>query len=245
MRFLGSLYLFLQFQYVFAAGSSAALMQMNIDVHNQAAMQRGAALFMNYCSGCHSLKYLRYNRFAKDAGITTFTGDVDTDLLVNNLIFTEAKPYSPIEISMPKEDARQWFGVVPPDLSLIVREKGANWVYTYLNSFYSDSTRPFGTNNLLVKGVAMPNALESLSGRVIAPNPNSHDPASLLLVEKGSMSGPQFESTTQDIVTFLAYVSEPAQMHRYTIGAVVVLFLFVFLFFVWKLKKLYWKALKK
>lgn len=229
----------------FSSSSNQILMPIQVDIKDKEAMQRGAALYMNFCSGCHSLKYMRYNRMAKNIGLTSFSGEIDTDLLINNLIFTDAKPHSPIEISMPKEDSRQWFGVVPPDLSLSAREKGAAWLYTYLNSFYVDESRPFGANNLLVKGVAMPNVLAPLIGRVIAPDPKSHDPNSLLVVEEGSMSQMQFESAMQDLVTFLVYVGEPARLERYTIGVGVLCFLLLFLLLAWKLKKAYWKQLKK
>ena len=227
-----------------AAGTEPTLLPVQVDLHDKAALQRGAAFYMNYCSGCHSLKYMRYNRMAKDLGLTTFSGEVDTDLLVNNLIFTEATPHSPIQIGMPEEDARQWFGVVPPDLSLTARERGLEWIYTYLNSFYADAARPFGANNLLVENVAMPNVLEPLIGRVIVPDPKNKNIESLLLVEQGSMSESQFDSALHDLVTFLAYVGEPAQLLRYKIGVGVLVFLFIFLIVAWLLKKVYWKQLK-
>lgn len=229
----------------FAVSATQTLLPVKIDIKDTAALQRGAALYMNFCSGCHSLKYMRYNRMAKNIGLTRFTGEVDEELLRNNLIFTDAEPYSPIEISLPKDNARQWFGVVPPDLSLTAREKGAAWLYTYLNSFYADKSRPFGTNNILVKGVAMPNVLAPLSGKVIAPNPTSHDPNSLLLVEPGSMSPRAFESAVQDVVTFLVYVGEPMRLERRAMGTVVLGFLLLFLILAWKLKKSYWKKIKK
>ena len=140
------------------------LLKLSVDVHNKERLQRGAKLFMNYCSGCHSLQYMRYNRMAKDIGLTTFDGEADPNLLYNNLIFTKAKVHDPIRISLPKSDAREWFGVLPPDLSLVARRRGSSWLYTYLKSFYIDKNRPFGTNNLIVPDTAMPNVLESLSG---------------------------------------------------------------------------------
>ncbi|AHE68215.1 cytochrome c1 [Legionella oakridgensis ATCC 33761 = DSM 21215] len=156
------------FSFTHAATTAIEIKPVTIDLHDQARLQRGARLYMNYCSGCHSLRYLRYNRMAEDLGLTTFDGSVDKDLLTNNLIFTTAKLYDPIEISMPAEDARQWFGKMPPDLTLSGRERGAAWLYTYLKSFYIDHTRPFGANNLLVPDVAMPNILAPLQGEVIA-----------------------------------------------------------------------------
>ena len=145
-----------------------ALMQVDMDTGNKPRLQNGAKVFMNYCSGCHALGYLRYNRMAQDLGLTTGNGQVDQDLLINNLVFTQAPIYAPIEIAMPTVSARQWFGAVPPDLSLIARQHSAEWLYTYLLSFYEDRTRPFGSNNALVPNVAMPNVFAPLTGRVLA-----------------------------------------------------------------------------
>ncbi|MCX7118247.1 MAG: cytochrome c1 [Legionellales bacterium] len=225
--------------------ASVELLPVSIDLHDQEAMQRGAKIFMNYCSGCHSLKYMRYNRMAKDLGLTKFTGDVDTDLLVNNLIFTTAKIPDPIENSMPEVDARQWFGRVPPDLSLAARERGSSWLYTYLKSFYADKNRPYGANNLLIPDVSMPNVLAPLQGLVIAENgkhpQEQPTPMHLLLVEPGDMSQQQFDSTVRDLVTFLTYVGEPGQLVHHRIGWFVLLFLGMFLAIAYPLKKIYWR----
>jgi ubiquinol-cytochrome c reductase cytochrome c1 subunit len=175
-------------------------------------LQRGAKLFINYCAGCHSLRYLHYHRMAVDLGLSN-------DLLVNNLIFTGAKIDEPIRNSMPAAKAKKWFGVAPPDLSLVARERGAAWIYTYLKSFYADDSRPFGTNNRLAPGVAMPN---------------------VLAVDKGEMSQQQFEQTLEDLVSFLVYVGEPAKLLRYRMGIKVIIFLSLFLIVVYQLKKLYW-----
>jgi ubiquinol-cytochrome c reductase cytochrome c1 subunit len=166
-----------------------------------ASLQRGAKVFMNYCSGCHSLKYLRYNRMAEDLGLTTFDGQIDQDLLKSNLIFTQATIYDPIQIAMPAEDAKQWFGVVPPDLSLSARERGGQWLYNYLNSFYNDSSRPFGVNNLLIPNVAMPDMLEPLIGkRMLAPNNKIHS-SSLQIIKQGDLS-PQQANMSSDFYVF-------------------------------------------
>ncbi|KTC96515.1 ubiquinol-cytochrome c reductase cytochrome c1 subunit [Legionella geestiana] len=225
----------------FAATSSVPLARADVDVRDTKRLQRGARVFMNYCSGCHSLKYLRYQRMGRDLGLTTFDGRPDNDLLKNNLIFTSARVNDPIRISMPPTDARQWFGVVPPDLSLVVRRRSADWVYTYLNSFYADSTRPFGTNNLLVPNVAMPNVFAPLRGRVIhvpesvteADTRHAH----LVRVGEGSMTPEQFEDTLDDLVSFLAYVAEPVQLVRYRTGVGALIFLGLFFLVVRALKK--------
>lgn len=230
---------------------SAAKIHMepiSINLQNKASLQRGASIYMNYCSGCHSLKYLRYNRMAKDIEITSFSGEVYTDLLYNNLVFTEAKVYDPIQIAMPQEDARTWFGMVPPDLSLKVKERGAHWIYTFLTSFYDDNKRPLGTNNLLRPGVAMPNVFLHLSGRRVAVMnrvDGKEEIDYLKITERGTISPRQFDNMVRDLVNFLAYVSEPNQIMRYRIGIGVLIFLGIFLILTYFLMKTYWEAVKK
>jgi ubiquinol-cytochrome c reductase cytochrome c1 subunit len=181
---------------------------------------------------------------AEDLGLTTFDGQINEDLLKNNLIFTQSTIYDPIRIAMPPEDAKQWFGMVPPDLSLSARDRGPRWIYTYLKSFYSDSSRPFGTNNLLVPDVAMPNILEPLIGKMILIKNNPSHAAQLLLVKQGEMYQAEFDSALQDLVTFLVYVGEPAKMVRYKTGVFVLLFLSILFLFAYRLKKAYWQRLK-
>lgn len=220
-------------------GSKEISMQLiTINGQDKASLQRGAKLFMNYCSGCHSLKYVRYNRMAEDLGLTTRNGQVDWDLLKSNLIFTQASTVDSIQIAMPVEDAQRWFGRAPPDLSLSARERGAVWLYRYLKSFYSDSTRPFGVNNFLTPNTAMPNILESMRGKTDIPKMDGFHSA---LVEEGTLSQNQFDGSVQDLVTFLVYVGEPAQLVRYYIGSFVLGFLFILLVPAYLLKKAYWK----
>ena len=145
-----SLLLLIPVQTLGASESAIPLKSVIIDIKDKESLQRGAQLFMNYCSGCHSLKYMRYNRMAEDLGLTTFDGQVDEDLLKNNLIFTQAVIYDPIQIAMLPEDAKQWFGMVPPDLSLSARDRGPQWLFNYLQGFYSDDSRPFGVNNIMI-----------------------------------------------------------------------------------------------
>ncbi|MFW2534511.1 MULTISPECIES: cytochrome c1 [Legionella] len=229
-----------------ATVSKIEMSSIDIDIDDQAKIQRGAKLFMNYCSGCHSLRYMRYSRMAKDLGLTTFDGELDKDLLVNNLIFTSATVHDPIHISMPAADSRQWFGITPPDLSLSARERGPEWIYTYLKSFYADDSRPFGANNLLVPEVAMPNVLAPLAGKVIAVregDPKTSTISHLVLVENGEINQQQFDSALQDLVTFLVYVGEPVKLVRYHLGIIVLIFLSIFLVVAYQLKKAYWKKL--
>ncbi|WP_115332583.1 cytochrome c1 [Legionella busanensis] len=222
------------------------MLPVKINLHDQEGLQRGAKLFMNYCSGCHSLKYMRYNQMANDLGLTTFDGEVDKDLLFNNLVFTHAKLHDPIEIALPAADAKQWFGTVPPDLSLIVRVRGPSWLYTFLKSFYADSTRPFGSNNVLIPGVAMPNVLAPLVGQVIAVRENNQKAGPithLLKITDGEMTSQEFDNAIEDLVNFLAYVGEPVQLTRYTVGVFIIAFLSIFLIVVYLLKRSYWQRL--
>jgi ubiquinol-cytochrome c reductase cytochrome c1 subunit len=243
--FHGFIMVFLCLQVVAA---EVTLLPVKINIRDMASVQRGAKLFMNYCSGCHSLRYMRYNRMANDLGLTTFTGDIDKELLINNLIFTSAKIEDPIQISMPASDAREWFGRVPPDLSLSARQYSPAWLYTYLKSFYADTTRPFGCNNVLLPGVGMPNVLAPLAGKVIAISPKDGSKGTLLnqlrLVEPGEMNAQQFDSALQDLVAFLTYVAEPAKLTRYKMGWFVICFLLVFLIIAYQLKKAYWRDIK-
>ena len=232
---MGSLWSFV------SLADEVALLPLSLPTATKETLQRGAQLFMNYCSGCHSLRYLRYNQMGYDLGLTTFAGDLDRDLLMNNLIFTTAKVDSPIDNSMPAEDARQWFGRVPPDLSLTAKERGASWIYTYLKSFYADQHRPFGANNLLVPDVGMPNVLAPLQGRVIRTPGHGDVFEHLLLVHPGEMSPQQFDSMLQDLVTFLVYTAEPMAGTRYRMGVAVMLFLCCFLVVAYALKRTYWK----
>ncbi|WP_431606644.1 cytochrome c1 [Legionella maioricensis] len=224
-----------------ALAMEIAAQSISIDINNKERLQRGAKLFMNYCSGCHSLKYMRYNRMAEDLGLTDFAGQINKNLL-NNLIFTQATVSDPVQIALPPEDAKQWFGIIPPDLSLSARERGAHWLYLYLKNFYNDDSRPFGVNNLLVPNVTMPNVLEPLMGQqALVINNESHD--SLLLTKQGEMLPVDFDNALQDLVTFLVYVGEPAKLIRYRLGIFVILFLTILLIAAYYLKKIYWRRL--
>ncbi|MCP0914571.1 MULTISPECIES: cytochrome c1 [Legionella] len=229
------------------AAAEVELKSIKIDLRDKTKLQRGAKMFMNYCSGCHALRHMRYNHMAKDLGLTTFDGQIDSDLLKNNLIFTAATVYDPIQISMPEEDARQWFGRLPPDLSLSARERGPNWLYTYLKSFYIDKKRPFGANNLLIQDVAMPNVLAPLQGEVIAVRRHgaSQEPDNfnLILLESGEMTQQQFDSALEDLITFLVYVGEPVKLIRYQLGVIVIIFLSMLAVLAYLLKRIYWRKI--
>lgn len=222
-----------------ASGGEGGLQHAGTDLGDRASLQRGAALFMNYCSGCHSLKYLRYARMAQDLGLTE--AEVKA-----NLDFTGAKFGDHILSPMTPELGQAAFGKAPPDLSLIARVRGGDWIYTYLKSFYLDASRPVGWNNRLFPNASMPNPLWTLQG-VQQPVYGTADATGERPVEgfsisqKGSQTPQQFDRTVRDITAFLEYAGEPAALKRPGIGVWVVLFLAFFTFLAWLLKREYWR----
>ena len=210
------------------------------EVTNTASLQRGATNFLNYCLSCHSLKYMRYERMAGDLKIPT-------PQLVATLIPTGAKPTDYMVSTFPHADAEAWFGRAPPDLSLVARYRGTDWVYQFLKGFYVDPTRPVGTNNLVLDGAAMPAVLSDLEGVKSAVLGTADAGHAGKVVEKfetvapGRLKPEEFDAFVRDTVNFLDYVGDPAQVQRRSIGLWVVLFLLVFTAFAWLLKKEYWK----
>lgn len=226
-----------------AAGVDWESWKADNEVSNTASLQRGARNFVNYCIGCHSLKYMRYQRMAKDLQISD-------DLLKGSLIPTDAKPTDYMLSSFPHAEAETWFGKVPPDLSLIARAKGTDYVYRFLKGFYADETRAIGTNNLALPGAAMPAVLSDLEGVKRAVFVEGHETAGAHggpqvarfdMLQPGVMTADQFDGFVRDTVNFLDYVGEPAQVQRVHLGIWVVLFLLVFTWFTWLLKREYWK----
>jgi ubiquinol-cytochrome c reductase cytochrome c1 subunit len=229
----------------FAAGGGAHLQHANVDVTNTTSLQRGAANFVNYCLGCHSAQYVRYNRMAADIGITE-------QELIENLMFTADSPHQTMRIGIRPDDAKRWFGVVPPDLSLIARSRGPDYVYTFLRSFYADPSKATGANNLVLPGTAMPHVLWELQGvqeAVWAGEPDaqgdvSHEFKEFKLVTPGKLSPEEYDSFVRDTVNFLVYIGEPAQLQRRALGAPVIAFLVFFTLLAYALKKEYWKDVK-
>lgn len=216
------------------------LMTSGANIRDTASLQRGAKLFFNYCAGCHSLHFMRYSRMAEDLDLTE-------DEVMNNLNFTDAKFHETMDSAMPIDAAEQWFGKAPPDLSLIVANRGSDWVYSYLNSFYLDPERPVGWNNTVFENASMPNVLWELQGLQVAEYGKAEKPGDKPPVEKlalkqaGSMTPAEFHDATRDITAFLQYVSEPAAMKRHSLAPWVLLYLAAFTFLAWLLKHEYWK----
>ena len=221
------------------ASGGGSLQQAGNDLTDRASLQRGAQAYMSYCSGCHSLKYLRYSRMAEDLGLTE-------DQVMANLNFTGAKVGEQIHVSMSKEQGDKWFGKMPPDLSLIARVRGSDWIYTYLKSFYLDESRPLGWNNKLFPNASMPNPLWELQGLQHAEfgEPDAageRHPERLVVTSPGHVQPAEFDQTVRDITNFLEYAGEPAVLKRQSMGVWVVLFLALLAFLAYLLKNEYWK----
>ena len=225
-----------------AAGGGAHLDDADIDLGDQASLQRGAKYFMNYCLSCHSAKFQRYNRMAKDLGLTE-------EEVINNLMFTTDKIGDTMNIAMTADKATAWFGNPPPDLSVIARARGVDWLYTYLRSFYLDEKRPFGVNNIVFPDVGMPHVLWELQGAQKAVFKIVKDSAGndtqqfdhFEPVTPGTLSPEEYDQVARDLTAFLSYIGEPIQMERRRLGVWVLLFIAVFFVLAYLLKKEYWK----
>jgi ubiquinol-cytochrome c reductase cytochrome c1 subunit len=225
----------------FSAGDSSYQMvpAMN-DVSNVASLQRGAKYFVNYCLGCHSAQYVRYNRLGEDLSI-------DEDQLVNNLMFAAEKPFETMQIAMPADDAQRWFGQAPPDLSLIARSRGTDYLYGFLRTFYLDDSKPTGVNNLVLAGASMPHVLWELQGfqeLVEETDENGNVTRRLELVQPGRLSPEEYDQFVRDLVNFLDYIAEPMQLERQQLGIWVLVFLLVFGILSYLLKNEIWKDIK-
>jgi len=224
-----------------ASGHDAKLDKAPVDLSNQASLQRGARMFVNYCLNCHSANYMRYSRL-QDLGLTE-------DQIKENLLYTRDKPGETMAIAMSKKDAKTWFGATPPDLTVIARSRGADWLYTYLRSFYRDDSRPTGWNNTVFDKVGMPNVLATLQGEQIAhfrvekdhEGNDQHVFERFELVKPGSVSLAQYDAMVGDLVNYLAWMGEPAKEKRMTTGLFVLLFLGIFFVIAYYLKQEFWK----
>jgi len=220
--------------------------QLQSEVTDRASVQRGARNFVSYCLGCHSLKYERWSRLGQDLAIPE-------DLLAKDLLPPGDKPTEYILTSMPASDSQEWFGKTPPDLSLMARARGRDYLYQYLKTFYVDATRPTGANNLRLPATAMPHVLSALEGakRAVFKDVMRRGEGGAWIHEQvfdhfeqlapGSMSAAQYDGFVRDTVNFLDYVSEPTQMARRALGVWVVLALLVFTWLAWLVKRDYWK----
>jgi len=225
------------------ASSGLHLQSANVDLSDPESLQRGASLFVNYCLSCHSAKFMRYNRMGKDLGISD-------QQLIDNMMFASDKVGETMTIAMRPEDAENWFGVLPPDLSVIDRARGSDWVYTYLLSFYQDDSRPWGVNNLVFKDVGMPHVLWERQGgqKAVYKTAVGSDGKEHQVIEHleplDAAKAESYKQDVQDLVNFLSYMGEPAKMVRYDLGKKVLLFLLLLLVVSYLLKKEFWRDIK-
>jgi ubiquinol-cytochrome c reductase cytochrome c1 subunit len=228
-----------------ASGEGGGFQQLaNNDVANTASLQRGARNFVNYCQGCHSAKYVRYNQLARDLGMTE-------QQVIKNLMFGAARPTDTMEVAMRPADGARWFGIPPPDLSLMARSKGPDYIYNFLRSFYVDPARPAGVNNLTLPNAAMPHVLWELQGLQKAVyEKEDHDGATHLVfrrfeeISPGKLNAEEYDQFVRDTVNFLDFIAEPMKLKRERLGILVVAFLLVFGVFAYFLKQEIWKDVK-
>ncbi|WP_175652148.1 cytochrome c1 [Pseudomonas sp. Marseille-P9899] len=238
-----------------AGGHEVELDKVDIDLTDKAAMQDGARTFANYCMGCHSAKFQRYERVADDLGIPH-------EIMLEKLVFTGAKIGDHMKVGMQPNDAKTWFGAAPPDLTLVARVRGADWLYSYLRGFYEDPSRPWGVNNKIFPNVGMPNVLVGLQGRQVVGckqiqtvvegkkqfdpltgAPLTHEACDQLTIvpKSGTLTDEQFDEKVKNLVTFLAYSANPVKLESQRIGTYVLLYLAFFFVFAYLLKREYWK----
>jgi len=215
---------------VIAASGGVHLDPVEIDLSDKASLQRGAKTFVNYCLSCHEASFMRYNRMAKDIGLTDAQ-------VKQNLMFASDKVGDTMTIAMRAEDAKRWFGVTPPDLSVISRARGTAWLNTYLRSFYLDDAKSTGTNNVVFKDVGMPHVLWQQQGYLAHDEETGH----LEAHDEGELSTYEYNVMVTDLVNFLAYIGEPSKIQRLELGKWVLLYLFLLFLVVYPMKKAFWK----
>jgi len=220
-----------------AAGGGFPKSPANVNVDDLESLQRGAQTFSEYCLSCHSAKFVRFNRVATDLGME----ESDAMAKLNNL---GVKFGNVMKVTMTDEYAKESFGAAPPDLSLVARSRGVDWLYTYLTGFYADSAKSTGHNNTIFKDVGMPNIFWKQEG-VKKPVYEEQDGHKVLVgvevVEPGTMAPEEFDTMIRDLVAFLSYIGEPNQSYRKSLGYGVLIFLVIFFGFAYAMKKDYWK----
>ena len=238
-----------------APGAGVPLDEANIDLTDKASLQDGARTFVNYCMGCHSAQYQRYERVATDLGIPE-------DLMMENLVFPDTLIGDHMEIGMRPTESKGWFGAAPPDLTMVARVRGTDWLYTYMRAFYEDPTRPLGWNNRVFPNVGMPHVLAELQGKPVVGckampvregrtikrdsltgDPVTDEQCDVLVVEQGTgtQTEEEYDTTVRNLVAFLAYSADPIKLERHRIGVYVLLYLAVLFVFAYLVKREYWK----
>ncbi|NOQ80907.1 MAG: cytochrome c1 [Methylophaga sp.] len=215
---------------VMAASGGVHLDPVELDLSDKASLQRGAKTFMNYCLSCHQAAYMRYNRMAQDLGLTDAQ-------VKENLMFASDKVGDTMTVAMRAEDAKKWFGVTPPDLSVISRARGTDWLNTYLRTFYLDDSKSTGTNNVVFKDVGMAHVLWQQQGYLAHDEKSGH----LSQATDGQLSNYDYNVVVADLVNFLAYIGEPSKIQRLALAKWVLLYLFLLFLVVYPMKKAFWK----
>jgi ubiquinol-cytochrome c reductase cytochrome c1 subunit len=224
-----------------SGGASLHLDKAPVNPSDNGSLQRGAKMFVNYCLNCHAASYMRYSRL-QDIGLTE-------EQIKNNLLFTTEKPGDTMTVAMKYADAKVWFGAAPPDLSVIARSRGADWLYTYLRSFYRDESRPTGWNNLAFDKVGMPHVMATLQGEQVAHfrkavdhDGNAYEVFERFeLVKPGTVTLAEYDTMVGDLVNYLAWMAEPVKAKRLSTGLLVLAFLGIFFVVAYYLKKEFWK----
>ena len=228
-----------------SGGASGLHDTVGNDVADTASLQRGVRNYVNYCMGCHSMQYVRFNSVGDDLGLTD-------EQLINNLMFSAERTSDLMEIAMPAENAEVWFGQAPPDLSLIARSKGTDYLYNFLRAFYLDESRPSGVNNLILENASMPHVLWELQGTQRAIFEEVEYAEGQIRIEfvgfeqvtEGKLSPEEYDAFVSDLVNFLDYAGAPEQLERVHLGIWVIIFLLIFLLFSYLLKDEIWKDIK-
>ncbi|MGZ8224277.1 MAG: cytochrome c1 [Methylobacter sp.] len=237
MKKLITLFLLLSLSFGLYASEGIELQKADIDLTDNESLQRGAKHFVTYCLGCHSIKHIRYLRIALDIGL-------DENKVLKDIAPEGASIYDQMHSAMNAHDAEKWFGIQPPDLSLVARSRSADWIYSYLKGFYSDKTTQFGINNTVFEDVGMPNPFWQLQGEQ-QPLYKTVDGQQvidkLIIKQPGLLSGKEFDLLVNDLVNFLVYVGEPVKLERVRMGKYVLFYILMFLGLAYMLKKEYWK----
>ncbi len=237
MKSLARIFLLLLLPFAAMASGGMPLQEASIDLTDNASLRRGAKHYVTYCLGCHSAQHIRYLNIAHNF-------DTTEEKVLAEIAPEGAGIYDKLLSAMNEHDANRWFGTNPPDLSLIARSRGPDWLYSYLKGFYVDPGKPLGTNNAVFKDVGMPNVLWQIQGlqKPLFKKENGQKIIDkLIAIEPGTMSPDEFDQFVNDLVTFLVYVGEPHQLERVRMGKYVLLFIFMFIVIAYLLKKEYWK----
>ena len=224
--------IFLLYSSISFSAENIELSKAPIDLTNNQSLQRGAKTFINYCLNCHSANFMRYSNL-QDIGLSAET-------IKNDLLFTGDKIGDTMSVNMSMKDSKKWFGASPPDLSVVARSRGADWIYSYMRGFYRDPSRPMGWNNTVYVNSAMPHILWELQGEQIL-NPKTKK---LEKFSSGKLNAKEYDAMIADLTNYLVYMSEPDQLKRKKMGYYVIGFLLLLLFLTIKLKKEYWRDIK-